>query len=216
MSARTPVADITKRQFDFVIVNHTLEHVANPIRVIENVWGAIKEGGLFVLSVPDKDYTFDRARPLTTYEHLLADYFRRETVPNDDHYVDYLAHVHPEAFVDRDTFMSALELTRNRREHVHVWDSVTFRKHLVNIMRFLNIRASIVFEADGGQNQCEYFAILRKGSGKQSLALRIAQALRRCSQLLRRRIPRLMPASLTHRLRPPQAPGPSFGSTRAV
>ena len=160
------ISDITKKNFNFIILNHVLEHVANPIQVIQNIWEGIVDDGFFIVSVPDKDFTFDRGRPLTTYEHLLADYFLGVTEVCDDHYIDFLAHVHLEVFTSKDRFLNALQSVRNRREHSHVWDSQTFKASLVRIFEFLNINATFVYESIGSDNQIEYFAVIRKGHNK--------------------------------------------------
>lgn len=55
---------------DFVIANHFLEHCQNPIQTIENLLRVLKEGGTLYMAVPDKRYTFDNSRRLTTYATL--------------------------------------------------------------------------------------------------------------------------------------------------
>ena len=50
---------------DFVIACHVIEHLANPGRFVQECLRVIRSGGLFVIAAPDRDYTFDRARPLT-------------------------------------------------------------------------------------------------------------------------------------------------------
>lgn len=95
------ISDITKKKFNFIILNHVLEHVANPIQVIQNVWEGIADNGFFIISVPDKDFSYDKTRPLTTYEHLLADYFLGITEVCNDHYIDFLTHVHPRGIYEQ-------------------------------------------------------------------------------------------------------------------
>ena len=65
------IGDLTQ---DFVIANHFIEHSQNPIGAIENMLRVLKHGGILYLAVPDKRYTFDIDRPVTTIEHLLQDY----------------------------------------------------------------------------------------------------------------------------------------------
>lgn len=160
------ISDITKKEFNFIILNHVLEHVANPIQVIQNILEGITDTGFLIVSVPDKDFSYDKARPITTYEHSLADYFLSVKEVCDDHYIDFLAHVHPEVFTSKDRFLNALQFVRNRREHVHVWDSQTFKSSLVRIFEFLNINAIFIYESMGSDNQIEYFAIIQKGHNK--------------------------------------------------
>ncbi|MBF0320848.1 MAG: methyltransferase domain-containing protein [Nitrospirae bacterium] len=155
-------AEITNEAFDFIILNHVLEHVANPIRVFINVWSALKHGGMFVLSVPDKDYTFDKDRQLTHFTHLLADYYLEVDSPVDDHYVDFLQHVHPETFQSKEAFLSAIKNVRKRNEHVHVWSCRTFKEHLMKIIELFSIGAEIVVESNASDNKIEYLAVLKK------------------------------------------------------
>src|SRR6185503_6541068 len=58
---------------DFVIANHFLEHCQDPIGAVLNMFRVLKPGGILYLGIPDKRYSFDVDRPLTTLEHLLRD-----------------------------------------------------------------------------------------------------------------------------------------------
>jgi excinuclease ABC subunit B len=60
--------------FDFVVMNHVLEHIANPVKAVRETFRICRAGGIVILAIPDKDYTFDRGRELTTWEHLWSDY----------------------------------------------------------------------------------------------------------------------------------------------
>ena len=58
-----------------MIANHFLEHCQNPFGAPEYLARA-GAGGILYIAVPDKRFTFDKDRPVTTIEHLLehADY----------------------------------------------------------------------------------------------------------------------------------------------
>jgi 2-polyprenyl-3-methyl-5-hydroxy-6-metoxy-1,4-benzoquinol methylase len=163
---KSNVMNITNTEFDFIIMNHVIEHVANPIQAIKNVWSGIKEGGQLVISVPDKNYTFDKDRPISTFEHILSDYYRGMTDVIDEHYIDFLSYVCPEVFSSSEKFTDALSSVRKRREHVHVWDSISFRNHLVRMLNILGVNYSIIFESSGDHNGIEYFAIIQKGKNE--------------------------------------------------
>ena len=62
------IKSVQPNSLDFVIANHVIEHVASPIAMIEDVTAIIKEGGHFVISAPDKRFTFD---PGTPSDHVL-------------------------------------------------------------------------------------------------------------------------------------------------
>ncbi len=59
---------------DFVIANHFIEHMENPILALSNMMRVLKERGILYMAIPDKRYTFDAERPSTPFEHLLRDY----------------------------------------------------------------------------------------------------------------------------------------------
>lgn len=60
--------------YDFLLASHVLEHVANPLRALEEWIRVLKVDGLMVVVVPHKEGTFDHRRPVTTLEHLIQDY----------------------------------------------------------------------------------------------------------------------------------------------
>jgi SAM-dependent methyltransferase len=196
-----PVSELTGRRFDFIVLNHVLEHVSNPIQVIANVWDGLGSGGRLVLSVPDKTFTYDRPRPLTTFAHLLGHYFRGATEVDDDHYVEFLEHCHAEAFPSHEAFTAALAAVRGRREHAHVWDSTTFRSFLDRTVALLGLRAAWLHESTGATNRFEYFCVLERTDGAEAraVALTVLEAVYRTRTDLKaafpdgpRRLPRLL------------------------
>lgn len=44
--------DLPEKDFDFVMVNQTFEHVYDPIRCLENIYKHMRSGGILYLSVP--------------------------------------------------------------------------------------------------------------------------------------------------------------------
>jgi len=86
------LSSLKTAQFDFMIANHFIEHLVNPIRFLEDVSHIMKPGSLFFLTVPDKDFTFDKHRRLSTNKHLWADYRHNKKVTCNAHIKDYLLH----------------------------------------------------------------------------------------------------------------------------
>ena len=83
---------LNENDFDFLIANHFIEHLVNPIRFLEVISCAMKPKALLFLTVPDKDFTFDSKRALTSNEHLWNDYLNHETEISDSHIKDFLLH----------------------------------------------------------------------------------------------------------------------------
>ncbi len=158
---------IQQGNYDFVIANHVIEHVVNPIRFLAKVSQHLKPGGLFFLTVPDKRFTFDKARALTTKEHLWEEYLSNEKVLSNAHIKDFLLHkepvneIHPAVekyFRDNGLPLSyyngnklpwnpfkrkrLYEFHRSRSIHVHVWDRDSFDSFL----EFSIAKANLKFE----------------------------------------------------------------------
>jgi len=149
--------------FDFVILNHIVEHVANPIKSIREIFRIAKEGGLLVISAPDKEYTFDKNRELTPFAHVFEDYTKNTLESSDEHYIDFLKGVHPEVFdLSPEEIQERVDNVRLRREHVHVWDSPLFRQFLDESFRLLDIAPELLYETMGHENKFEYFSIWKK------------------------------------------------------
>ena len=53
---------IPSESFEFIIMNHVLDHLFDPIQVIKESLRILKPGGSLVMSVPDKRFTFDSER----------------------------------------------------------------------------------------------------------------------------------------------------------
>lgn len=113
--------------YDFVLSSHMLEHTANPIKALTEWKRLLKEHGVLVLIVPSKKFTFDHQRPITTIEHLVADF--EAGIEEDDltHMPEILAlhdfqrypdSVDVAAFKDR-----CLANKDNRCMHHHVFDA---------------------------------------------------------------------------------------------
>lgn len=61
--------------YDFILSCNSLEHIANPLKAIENWLRLLKpEGGILLLVLPRKESNFDHKRPVTAFVHLMDDY----------------------------------------------------------------------------------------------------------------------------------------------
>lgn len=69
---------------DFVISSHVLEHFADPVRTLLEWDRVVRPGGVIFMIVPHKKRTFDRKRPRTTLDHLIADYETNGAEPHED------------------------------------------------------------------------------------------------------------------------------------
>jgi SAM-dependent methyltransferase len=136
----TDLASVSSGSYDFVLASHVLEHMANPILALSEWLRLLKDGGILVLILPDRNRTFDHRRPVTTLEHLLEDFEAEMTEDDLTHLPEILA-LHdlardPEAG-DRTTFEArSRKNAENRCLHHHVFDS----KLAVNLLRHMDMQ----------------------------------------------------------------------------
>jgi SAM-dependent methyltransferase len=146
-------------QFDFVVVNHVLEHLANPVKGVREVFRICRAGGTVIIAVPDRDYTFDRGRELTPWEHLWSDYVNDVTESSDEHYEDFFRSAAPHVFAEPpENLKIHIRLARERREHAHVWNSKSFEAFLRACFSNLGIHADLGYKSVASENHVEYFA----------------------------------------------------------
>jgi SAM-dependent methyltransferase len=83
------------RQFDVVIANHVIEHIADPIRWLEQVALITRPSGNLFLAVPDRRYTFDYLRPVSTVAELIRGYVEDLRQPSRWQALDALFYYRP-------------------------------------------------------------------------------------------------------------------------
>ena len=87
------LATVSDESQDFLIANHLIEHVENPIAAIETFLRVLRPGGILYLAIPDMRSTFDVTRAETSFAHLLRDYREGPACSQTDHFDDYALHV---------------------------------------------------------------------------------------------------------------------------
>ncbi|MGB8481137.1 MAG: methyltransferase domain-containing protein [Acidobacteriaceae bacterium] len=119
-----PVKD---QAYDCLISSHSLEHIANPIKALLEWRRVIREGGFLLLVLPNREFTFDWRRPVTSMDHLRQD-FEHDTPETDLFHLDEILALHdlsrdlpagtPEQFRER-----CLKNAEFRAIHHHVFDA---------------------------------------------------------------------------------------------
>ena len=122
----TDLASITDGSYDFLLASHILEHVANPLRALQEFHRVVKPKGSLLIAVPNQLHSFDHRRPLTTFAHLEAD-LAANTDESDMTHLDEILALHdlemdkpagsPEEFRTR-----CLRNREARCMHHHVFD----------------------------------------------------------------------------------------------
>jgi SAM-dependent methyltransferase len=131
---------IPSEKYDFLISSHCLEHCANTIKTVEEWLRVIKKGGAILLILPDKRFTFDHKRSVTSFKHLKDD-LNKEIDEKDHTHLTEILELHDlnmdlaagtkEQFKER-----SLDNYNNRGLHHHVFDF----KLLKNVYNHFDIK----------------------------------------------------------------------------
>lgn len=110
---------------DFVIANHMLEHVENPIATLGHQLRVLRPGGVLYLSLPDARASFDAPRPRTTVGHLLRDNSEGPSVSRREHYKECAHFIEGHSGEILEKRVEEME-AESLRPHFHVWEPKTF------------------------------------------------------------------------------------------
>jgi len=150
---------------DFVIANHFLEHVEDPISCIQNFARVLKPGGLVYLALPDKEKTFDRTRELTPLKHLLKDYRSGGKRSRKAHYREWAEHI--DGMKGRNIKQRAKALARQRYSiHFHVWTFESALHFIGYLSAFQGVALGVVLAIKNPPNEM-IFVLKKKGLSVQ-------------------------------------------------
>lgn len=125
-AAEIPFADAS---FDFLLSEHTLEHIGNALRALKEWIRVLKPGGHLILFLPHKERTNDRLRSRTTLSHLIEDF--ENNVPDDDttHVDEWIENVTKAGGIpEHYRHISKADLARTGSIHHHVWTGTDIRE----------------------------------------------------------------------------------------
>ena len=122
----TSLKGLPSNSCDFVLSSHMLEHTANPMLALSELRRLLVDRGILVLVLPDKRYTFDHRRPVTTLDHLIKDFNEKITEEDLTHLPEIVA-LHdltrdPEAGDMMAFKLRSKRNSENRCLHHHVFD----------------------------------------------------------------------------------------------
>ena len=144
---------------DFVIANHMLEHVEDPVAALETFLRVLRPGGIVFLTLPDPRDSFDQRRERTTVEHILRDHREGPEVSRREHYREW-AHVVDGMLDEDDIARRVAEFeAQGIRNHFHVWELDTFLELLIALKLPVTIEAALTTGP-------EFAVILRKNPAK--------------------------------------------------
>ena len=121
------LAPVANESYDCVLACHCLEHLANPLRALDDWKRVLRPNGLLLLILPHHEGTFDWRRPVTTLEHMISDL--KNCTKEDD--MTHLAEIVELHDLNRDRLAGSKEQFRERcldnfakrAMHHHVFDT---------------------------------------------------------------------------------------------
>ncbi|WP_084217490.1 class I SAM-dependent methyltransferase [Xenophilus azovorans] len=66
------------QHFDYIVASHVFEHLPDPIHFLQRCDRALGEHGRLILLIPDRRFTFDYLRPVSTTGQLLRAYLAEQ------------------------------------------------------------------------------------------------------------------------------------------
>jgi SAM-dependent methyltransferase len=153
---------LTDESVDFVIANHLLEHLEDPIAALVEFHRVLRLDGVLYLALPDPRVSFDRDRKLTAVDHVLQEHRHGTAGNRREHYLDWAAqvdkHPEPEAHAAR---LMAMDYSI----HFHVWRPDSFLEFLVSAKQEAGLDLELAaFAPPESADDNEFILILLKGA----------------------------------------------------
>jgi SAM-dependent methyltransferase len=121
----------SENTFSFVLTEHVLEHVPNPIKLLKEWQRVLKKDGHLFLFLPHRDRTFDRYRQRTTLDHLIDDHKQNRDDGDRTHLQDWMDNVISKGIALHYSAYSPDDMIKKGLMHHHVWVTEDIVKLLV-------------------------------------------------------------------------------------
>jgi len=111
--------------FQFVLSEHVLEHIANPIKALKEWIRVLKKGGVIICFLPHKERTNDRFRQTTPLSHLIEDYEKDVPYNDDTHLEEWFQNVvQKDLMPEHYKHLDKQQLLDSASIHHHVWTEI--------------------------------------------------------------------------------------------
>lgn len=152
------LSKVSNETQDFVIANHFLEHCQNPIKAVSNMSRVLKTGGILFIALPDKRYTFDIDRPVTSLEHVIMDYAEGPEKSKRAHFVEWVQKVNKITDTEKAALTTEQLIATDYSIHFHVWTQAEMMELFAAMKRMgVNLDVELCLKSE-----IEFIFILRK------------------------------------------------------
>ena len=122
----TDLKQVKNNAYDFVLSSNNIEHIANPLKAMEQWILKLKLNGVLVIVAPRKEVNFDHKRETVKFQHLLEDYNNNIDEHDLTHFEEILKLHDLSMDIPAGTFEQFKERSKknyeNRCLHHHVFD----------------------------------------------------------------------------------------------
>lgn len=172
----TNLEDVLQEPVDFVIANHVVEHLIDPLRWMKNMGGVLKPGGFLFITLPDKKYSFDKFRPDTSLAHFLSDLIKGGESSLEEHCIEagllydmsYVGKAqNADGRLTRDAIMT-FSKGWHPGMHVHVFQPETFKDRVLEPLLQLGHLDYSLERFVNNPTIGEFSFVLRQGRGARA------------------------------------------------
>lgn len=125
-----------ENSLDFIVANHFLEHCEDLLGTLATHAGKLRKGGTLFYAVPNRDYTFDRSREATTFDHLVQDHQEGRDKHRAAHYLEWATLVEGLKGYSAEARAAHLQ-AMNYSIHFHAWDAKALFKTFALATEFI-------------------------------------------------------------------------------
>ncbi len=163
--------DCVNRKFDFIIANHVMEHIIDPVAWLKMLSDLLNPGGHLLLTLPDKKYSFDHYRDDTSVAHLLADFFsdaplaEKARVHACETYL-YYDRAYIKRTVTADDIFDMARLKNEKHHpgvHCHVFQGETFLQRIMKPLLYTKVLDYTLVDFVERSPWGEFNIVLKKG-----------------------------------------------------
>jgi len=149
------------KTYDIIVSSHVIEHMANPIAILNNYKKLLNNKSYILSILPNKTEFWDRVRPTTTIEHIIQDYINNTDEDDKTHEEENLIVNHPykidKNHSDKPNNISYEEMIKNninyRLMHHHCFDI----NLCIQLHEYLNFKTIACFVPPNDKLQIIYF-----------------------------------------------------------
>lgn len=163
--------DVLAGPVDFIIANHVVEHLIDPLRWMRNLERVLNPGGILFITLPDKKYSFDKFRPDTSLAHFLSDMLNGGESSLQEHCIEaglfydknYIGQTQNAGLRLSMDAIIAFSKRWHPGMHVHVFQAETFKDRVLEPLLHLRHLDYSLGSYANNPHIGEFSFVLRKG-----------------------------------------------------